>query len=346
MKNHLINHTSTIKDALAALNSLGLEVMNLFVIDGEQKLVGSITDGDIRRSLLEGYAISEPVTVSMNVKFEKLVIGSFGFSDIDRIRNKNIRLVPVVDESGRFEKLIDLSRKKSLLPVDALIMAGGEGQRLRPMTATTPKPLLKIGDKPIIEYNIDRLIDYGIEHINISVRYLGQQLVDYFGDGNGKDAKISYTWEDEPLGTLGALRLAPSVQKEALLVMNSDLLTNIDFEDFYRCFIEQDADFAIATIPYHVKVPYAVLQTSNNQVLALQEKPTYTYYSNAGIYLLKKEMVSFIPSVGKYDATDLVEDLIRSGKKVISYPILGYWLDIGKPEDYIKAQEDIKHLNF
>ena len=346
MKNHLISHNATVKDALAALNSLGLEIMNLFVVDDHQKVLGSVTDGDIRRSLLKGQPLTQAITNVMNESFERLEKDAYTFSDLGRIRKRNIRLVPVLNSDGRFEKLIDLSRKKSLLPLDALIMAGGEGNRLRPMTATTPKPLLKIGNKPIIEYNIDRLIDYGIEQINISVRYLGQQLVDYFGDGNEKDARISYIWEDEPLGTLGALRLAPPAQRDTWLVMNSDLLTNIDFEDFYRCFIEQKADFAIATIPYNVKVPYAVLQTSNNQVLALQEKPTYTYYSNAGIYLLRKELISLIPTTRKYDATDLVEELIKSGKRVISYPILGYWLDIGKPEDYIKAQEDIKHLNF
>jgi len=345
MKNHLISHNAIVKDALAALNSLGLEIMNLFVIDDDQKVLGSVTDGDIRRSLLKGQPLTESVTNVMNARFERLEKGAYTFSDLDRIRKKNIRLVPVLNYDGRLEKLIDLNRKKSLLPLDALIMAGGEGNRLRPMTAATPKPLLKIGNKPIIEYNIDRLIDYGIEHINISVRYLGHQLVDYFGDGKDKDASISYIWEDEPLGTLGALRLAPPAQRDAWLVMNSDLLTNIDFEDFYRCFIEQEADLAIATIPYHVKIPYAVLQTTNNQVLALQEKPTYTYYSNAGIYLLKKELANHIPGTGKYDATDLVEELIRTGKRVISYPILGYWLDIGKPEDFVKAQEDIKHLN-
>jgi dTDP-glucose pyrophosphorylase len=345
MKNHIIAHTATIKDALSLLNSLGLEVLNLFVIDGNARLIGSVTDGDIRRGLLGDHQLADLISVAMNTKFERLVEDNYGLNDIDRIRGKNIRLIPVVDSEGRFLRLIDLTKQRGLLPLDALIMAGGEGKRLRPMTETTPKPLLKIGNKPIIEHNIDRLMSFGISNIHISVRYLGQQVVDYFGNGNIKDANIQYTWEEEPLGTLGALRLLPPNGKDAILVMNSDLLTNIDFEDFYRSFIEQEADFAIATIPYRVKVPYAVLQTSNNQVLALKEKPTYTYYSNAGIYLLKRELMEIIPE-GKYDATDMVEELIKAGKRVISYPILGYWLDIGKPEDFVKAQEDIKHLQF
>jgi len=345
MSNHLIKHTATIKDGLQALNTLGLEALNLFVLDQNERLIGSITDGDIRRSLLKGNQITDSIIAAMNIRFEKLVEDNFSYRDIERLKNKNIRLVPIVTASGHFRKLIDLTKKRSLLPLDAMIMAGGEGHRLRPMTIDTPKPLLKIGGKPIIEYNIERLISFGIQNIHISLGYLGQQLVDYFGDGNSREINIQYTWEKEPLGTLGALRLLPANKRKVLLVMNSDILTTIDFEDFYRSFIEEEADFSIATIPYHVKVPYAVLQTTNNQVLALQEKPTYTYYSSAGIYLLKNELVDLIPDC-KYDATDMIEQLLKNGKRVISYPIYGYWLDIGKPDDFKKAEEDIKHLKF
>jgi dTDP-glucose pyrophosphorylase len=345
MSNHLIKHTATIKDGLQALNTLGLEALNLFVLDQNERLIGSITDGDIRRSLLKGNQITDSIIAAMNIRFEKLVEDNFSYRDIERLKNKNIRLVPIVTASGHFRKLIDLTKKRSLLPLDAMIMAGGEGHRLRPMTIDTPKPLLKIGGKPIIEYNIERLISFGIQNIHISLGYLGQQLVDYFGDGNSREINIQYTWEKEPLGTLGALRLLPANKRKVLLVMNSDILTTIDFEDFYRSFIEEEADFSIATIPYHVKVPYAVLQTTNNQVLALQEKPTYTYYSSAGIYLLKNELVGLIPDC-KYDATDMIEQLLKNGKRVISYPIYGYWLDIGKPDDFKKAEEDIKHLKF
>jgi dTDP-glucose pyrophosphorylase len=346
MENHIIGHTATIKEAISALNCLGVRVLNLFVIDSKGKLIGSVTDGDIRRSLLKGCQIADSITMAMNADFEKLIEDKFSYQDIDKLRKKNIHLVPLIGKDGDFVKLIDLNKIKSFIPVDALIMAGGEGRRLRPMTNETPKPLLKIGEKPIIEYNIDGLISFGITNIHISIRYLGQQLIDYFGDGKNKDVNIRYISEVEPLGTLGAVRLLPPLERETVLVMNSDLLTNIDLEDFYKAFIENDADMAIATIPYHVKVPYAVLQTHNNQVLTLQEKPTYTYYSNAGIYFIKKKLASSIPPFIKYDATDLIEELIRSGKRVVSYPILGYWLDIGKPEDYIKAQEDIKHLKF
>jgi NDP-sugar pyrophosphorylase family protein len=204
--------------------------------------------------------------------------------------------------------------------------------------------LLKVGNKPIIEYNVDRLSKFGVHFINISIKYLGQQLIDYFGNGSDQGLEICYVKEDEPLGTIGALAQVPSIHNDYVLVMNSDLLTDIDYEDFYLDFINKDADMAIATIPYNVKIPYAVLELDDDRITSFREKPTYTYYSNGGIYIMKREIAEMVPKDSFYNATDLMEELIKQGKKVVQYPILGYWLDIGKPNDFEKAQDDIKHL--
>jgi NDP-sugar pyrophosphorylase family protein len=233
-----------------------------------------------------------------------------------------------------------------LLPVHAVVMAGGEGRRLRPHTEKVPKPLLDVGGKPIIQYNLEHLARYGIESMTISIRYLGQQLKDTFSDGQQFGWQVDYVEEDQPMGTLGALRMLSNFSSKHLLVMNSDLLTNIDFEDFFQEYTAHDADMAVATIPYRVKVPYAVLQTEGNRITQFEEKPDYVYYSNAGIYLMRRDLVSLIPENEMYNATDMMERLIADGRKVISYPVRNYWLDIGNPEDFAKAQEDIRHIHF
>ena len=226
-------------------------------------------------------------------------------------------------------------------------MAGGEGKRLRPLTETTPKPLLKVGGKPIIEYNIDRLKQVGVKNITLSINYLGDQLVDYFGDGTSKKLNIQYVREDKPLGTIGSILLVNDFQHEDIIVMNSDLLTNIDFKDFYNSYKDSGADMAVAATSYHVDVPYGVLEADDsNKVLSLREKPRYTYYSNAGIYILKKELLKMIPQDQFYDITDLMKRILEMNLKMLTYPINGYWLDIGKHEDYEKAQQDVKHIKF
>src|SRR5690606_36251925 len=230
---------------------------------------------------------------------------------------------------------------------DALLMAGGEGKRLRPLTEKTPKPLLKIGEKPIIEYNIDRLRNVGIKNVNISVNYLAEQLVEYFGDGSERGLNIKYVHEDKPLGTIGSILLVDNFDHEDIIVMNSDLLTNIDYADFFKTFKASDADMAVAATSYHVDVPYAVLEVNDkNVVKSLREKPRYTYFSNAGIYIMKKQLLKMIPPNQFFDITHLMDRVIEMKLKLITYPINGYWLDIGKHEDFKKAQEDVKHIKF
>ena len=205
--------------------------------------------------------------------------------------------------------------------------------------------MLKVGEKPIIEHNIDRLISYGIKEIYISVNYHKEQIMDFFGDGSAKGISIKYIEENEPLGTLGCLSLIDDISEENLLVMNSDLLTNIDFEDFYQFFIEKHADMVLASVPYIVSVPYAVLETEQQRVKSFSEKPTYTYYSNGGIYLIKTKLKSKLRKGVFYNATDLMEEVLQESEtSLVHFPILDYWLDIGKHQDFTKAQEDIKSV--
>lgn len=206
--------------------------------------------------------------------------------------------------------------------------------------------MLKVGEKPIIEHNLDRLALFGIDDFWISINYLGDQIEDYFGDGSSKNIMISYIKESVPMGTIGAVSQISDFKHDFVLVTNSDLLTSIDYEHFFLEFLAKDADMAVVTIPFSVNVPYAVLETNNGVVVDFKEKPTYTYNSNGGIYLVKRELLDVIPPNEFFNATDLIENLIRNNKVVISYPFSGYWLDVGKHEDFERAQLDLHNIIF
>lgn len=341
---HTLQDTATIKEGLEQLNTVNGEAV--FVLDADGKVAGTITDGDIRRGLISGKTINDSIREVMNTGFRHIKLENYSISTIDKIKEQLIGMLPVIDEDGKLVKLLDLKKLRTVLPVEVLLMAGGRGERLKPLTDDIPKPMLQVGPKPIIEHNIDRLALYGVEKLHISVKYKAEQIVDYFKDGSEKGLNINYITENEPLGTLGAIRLIDDISTPAILVMNSDLLTNIDFEDFYRLFEQSDADMIVASTPYRVDVPYGVLETEGNQIVSLKEKPSYVYFSNAGIYIIKTSLLERIPKGKFYNATDLMDELIAEGKKVVNYPIVHYWLDIGKPEDFKKAQEDIKHIRF
>ena len=342
-KNHLILTQTPIREALSQLTILGIDAI-IFVIDKKEMLLGSITDGDIRRGLINGVSIDEPIDSIIRQSPKFIEKGNYDLKDIIAFREQNYRIIPVLDHKGRVINIINFRHLHSYLPLDAVIMAGGRGQRLSPLTDTIPKPLLKVGAKSIIQHNIDRLAYFGIDDYWISINYLGDMIKHEIGIGVEKNIKINYITEDKPLGTLGAVSRIHEFKHNHVLITNSDVLTNLDYEDFYIQFLNNNADMAVVTIPYEVKIPYAVLETKNSAIISLKEKPTYTYYSNAGIYLIKRELLKHIPEGMFYNTTDLIETLITNNKKVFSYPMLGYWLDIGNPEDYAKANNDIKNL--
>jgi len=345
IKKYLIHKNENVKQALIQLNELSDDTLNLFVIDDDKKLIGTVTDGDIRRALISGISLNDRIEIACLKTFKAIYEGIIDVNFVKKNRQKGILLLPVLNKNGQIEKIYDLKKAKNILPADAVIMAGGRGERLRPLTDTVPKPLLKIGDKPIIDYNVDNLIKNGVESFFITTNYLANQIEQHFESKHKENETITCIKEDKPLGTIGSVRLLYNLlAQDSVLVMNSDLFTNIDIEDFYLDFIKEEADMSIAAIPYNVSIPYAILNLENNYVKSFKEKPTYTYYANAGIYLIKKELLKLIPDGEFFDATDLIEMLIEKQKKVIKYPLVGYWIDIGKPEDYKKAQEFTKYI--
>ncbi|RYE58035.1 MAG: CBS domain-containing protein [Sphingobacteriales bacterium] len=346
LNEHIISKDESVRAALTRLDKLASDAI-LFVIDDNRKLVGSLTDGDLRRGFIRNLGFDDPISSFIQKNPVSIRFNNYTLEQLEGYKKRNFKIIPILNEEGVIIEILNFRLQQTIIPADAVVMAGGEGKRLLPLTATTPKPLLKVGDKPIIEYNIDRLLSYGIRNIHLSVNYLGDQIRNYFKDGSEKNASIKYIVEKKPLGTLGSILLADDFLHDDILVMNSDLLTNIDFADFYSTYKTANADMAVAATTYHVDVPYAVLEVDGKNIaLSLKEKPRYTYYSNAGIYLIKKSILDMIPKDSFFNTTDLMEALIKANKKLITFPITGYWLDIGNPADYSKAQEDVKHIRF
>lgn len=341
--NHIISSVATLKDGLIAINALAGSILCLFVVDDTEQLVGTLTDGDIRRALLSGMQLSENLMPAIQKDFVKVKIGNVSPNDIRIFRARGITLLPCVDESGKIIKVFDLKASKSILPIDAVLMAGGKGVRLRPLTETTPKPLLKVGGKAIIDHNVESLIQYGVENIHVNVNYLAEQIEDHF-DKDQKGINITCVREPKFLGTMGSVKFIENFNHEMVLVMNSDLFTNIDFEEFYFHHIEQDADITVAAIPYSVSVPYGIFELEGTKIKGLREKPTYNYYANGGIYLVKRKLFDLIPDDTFFDATEFIEMAIAKSFKVVYFPLIGYWIDIGKHEDYKKVQEFVHHI--
>jgi dTDP-glucose pyrophosphorylase len=317
--------------------------LTLLVSDKKNRMVGTLTDGDIRRGLINGLTLSDKVSSFMNTKFLCVQEG-FTVIDFKKARELGVRLLPILDRNRKIIKVYNLKNKKSALPIECMIMAGGRGERLRPLTDHTPKPMLLLEDKPIIEHNIDRLISYGIEKFYISVKYLGKQIVDYLGDGSSKNVSIEYVWENEPLGTAGALTLVNFFNTDYILLINSDIFTDANFEDLYLNVISECAEMGAASIKHSVKVPYGIFNEKNYRVTGLKEKPILNNYANAGIYILKSALVNEIPKNTYYNITDLMELLIKTDRKLIHNPITGYWIDIGQQQEYLNAKELIKHI--
>lgn len=342
-KKFIINESSTIKDALIAINDITHDGESLVVINSEQEIIGTLTDGDIRRGLIAGAELTDSVCKIMRHDFKFINQTNFDVAHLKSFRDQRIMFIPILDEQKHVVDVINLNKFKSKLPIDAVLMAGGKGVRLRPLTETTPKPLLPVGDKSIIDYNIDSLMENGIKHISVTVNYLHEQLEEHFAEPV-KGIKIDCIKEPQFLGTMGATQFVSKFYNDVVLVMNSDLFTNIDYEDFYLHFKEHDADMSVAAVPYSISVPYGIFELEGRNIKGVKEKPVYNYFANAGIYLIKRELLENMPKNTFYNATDLMNDAVAAGKTVIRYPITGYWLDIGSHEEYKKANELVKHI--
>ena len=336
---------ATILETLKKIEELSQNTTKIaFVVDENKKVIGSISDGDCRRGLIKGKQLSSPVTDIMNTSYTYLFRNKYDIDVIHKIRLLGIKYVPELNNDGTLSQVLDFSDGKSYVPVDAVMMAGGKGERLRPLTLDTPKPLLKVADKPIIDYNIENLLNSGINHINVTVNYLGEQLESHFKVPiNG--IQIKTIREPKFLGTIGSIKFVNEWYNDTILLMNSDLFTNIDIEAFYMHFLKHNADMSVAGVPYNVNIPYGIFELENTrEIKGITEKPSFHYYANAGIYLIKRELLNLIPPDVFFNATDFMDTLIKNKKKVIRFPITGYWIDIGKPDDFKNVQEFARNI--
>ena len=325
----------------------------VLVVDDQRRLRAAVVDGDLRRAFMAGLSLDDPMERLLAFKAQR---GEGSPVSAPResppahlirlMREHYVRQIPLVDSQGR---VVDLVTQRDLLPsqdqdlcLEAVIMAGGYGTRLRPLTQDTPKPLLPVGEQPLMGRIIEQLRQAGIKRVNVSTHYLADKISDHFGDGSQVGVEISYLNEKTPLGTAGALGLMPPPD-QTLLVINGDILTQMDFaamRDFHR---QQKADLTVGVRKYEMKVPFGVVETKGGLVTRLQEKPVLDFFVNAGVYLVEPRAHAQIPSGGRFDMTDLIQKLLEQGAAVASFPIIEYWLDIGSPSDYERAQEDVKN---
>ena len=279
----------------------------------------------------------------MHRDFKFIKEEEYDVAHLKSFRDRRIMFIPILDDQRHVVDVVNLQKFKSMLPIDAVLMAGGKGERLRPLTEKTPKPLLEVGGKCIIDHNVDRLISYGVQHINVTVNYLGEQLEEHFATPRS-GVQVRTFREPKFLGTIGSIKFVDTFYNDNILVMNSDLFTNIDYEDFFLHFQMHDAEMSVAAIPYNISIELGILDLDGRNIKGLVEKPKYNYYANAGIYLIKKRALTEIPENTFFHATHLVEKLITQGKKVIRYPLNGTWIDIGTPQEFERAKELVKHL--
>ena len=346
MAKFVVDMTDSIHQAMVCIN--GNEKGIALVLDENDTLVGTITDGDVRRATLEGLRPDASVASLLDSREDQIapVTAEPGASNSELLKlmqHHSIQQVPLVESGG---KIVGLKTLADLLPVKpaemrAVIMAGGYGSRLHPLTDELPKPMLPLGGKPLLQYTLDKLKQAEIHRIHISTHYLSEKIMEHFGDGQSEGLDIQYVAEDHPLGTAGALGLMARTD-EPLLVINGDIITELDFRAMLAFHKEHDADMTVAVRQYDIQIPYGVLNSSGPFVKGVEEKPVLTYMVNAGIYLLAPTVCNFVPKGKGFDMTDLISLLLERGRRVTNFPVLEYWLDIGRHADYEQAQEDLE----
>lgn len=332
--------TQTIKDVLQIIDKGAMKIA--IVLDENKKVIGTITDGNIRRGLLKGLNLNssietiyskEPTLASINESKEEV---------IQKAISKKLYQIPIVDDTGYLVGIEDLA---TLLTVTnkrnrVILMAGGLGTRLRPLTEDVPKPLLKVGNQPILETIIKNFVKYGFVNITISLNYKAEMIKQYFGDGSQLGANIDYIEETKRLGTAGALSLIKNRPQEPFFVMNADLLTNVNFSHLLDFHMNEDSIATMCVREYDFQVPYGVIETKESKITSIKEKPIQTFFVNAGIYSLSPKVFEYIPKNSFYDMPTLFNDMMADNHSMISFPIHEYWLDIGRISDFEQAQSE------
>jgi dTDP-glucose pyrophosphorylase len=340
LKQICLSPNMSVRDAVIAIDQGRLQIA--LVLDSDNRLLGTITDGDVRRALLSGKNLESPIAEVMNRNFKALPTNSTELDALHLMQSKRLHQVPVIDGSGKLHSLFlldDLLQPRKLAnPV--VIMAGGQGKRLRPHTDNCPKPMLPVGGKPMLEIIIQNCIDAGFRQFYLSVNYLKEQIKDYFADGSKWNISIEYLEESRPLGTAGALALIPVKSEKPLMVMNGDVLTKVDFARFLAFHSEQNSAASIGVFRHTTQIPYGVVSTEGATVMSLDEKPILTHYINAGIYLLNPEVCSLVKQDVHTDMPTLINETLRLNRRVCAFPIHEYWLDVGQPEALSRAHGD------
>ena len=328
---------STIHDAMALLNASGREVV--LVRDGEGRIAGLITDGDIRRGLLAGATLQSPVTAIMHRDFFAVGPEIDRAAVLDLMKARTFWHVPVLDAQRR---LIAIHFLRDLIgatpkPNVVVVMAGGRGTRLRPMTETIPKPMVEVAGRPILERIVLHLVGHGLQNIYLAVNYKAKIIEDYFGNGSHFGCAISYLREVEPLGTGGPLSLLPSKQKDPIIVLNGDQVMRVDLSamlEHHRC---QGALATIAIGPHQIEMPFGTVIERDGRLVDLREKPTINLLINRGIYILEPEVLSAIPTQGEFPITSLFEGLLADKRPISVYYFEDQWVDVGSPADWRQA---------
>ncbi|MDY0321760.1 MAG: nucleotidyltransferase family protein [Arcobacteraceae bacterium] len=339
-----LSNTSTIKEALSIIDKGSMQIA--IVVDDDNKLIGTLTDGDIRRGLLKGLSLDSSIET---IIFRTPTVANINETKEEILKKaiaKKLLQIPIVDTENRVIgiKRIEELVKASIKQNKVVLMVGGLGTRLRPLTEDMPKPMLKVGNKPILQTIIEKFAEYGFINFILCVNYKSDIIKEYFGDGSSFGVNIEYIFEKERMGTAGALSLLQECPNEPFFVMNGDLLTNVNFELLrdYHSYAKSDATMCVRE--YTFQVPYGVVNIKNDDILSIEEKPSYKSFISAGIYMLSPNILEQIPKNEYFDMPTLFELLIKNNKTVKSFPVYDYWIDIGRIDDYDKANLDYSRL--
>lgn len=336
-----------VQDAIACIDRNKHSSLAL-IVDEEKRLLNTLTEGDIRRGLLAGINVTDSVAVLVAVKTKTRLplpvtagAGAHPQVLLTLMQEHKVRQVPLLDPDG---VVLDVVTREDLQPeqrppLQAVVMAGGFGTRLYPLTEHIPKPMLPVGGRPLLEHIVEQLKDVGISRISVSTHYKAEKIMNHFGDGERFGVDISYVREESPLGTGGALGLLPRPTGPTV-VINGDVLTAVDFHTMHGYHLDNNAMMTVAVRRYDVQVPYGVVECDGPQIRALREKPQMRYLVNAGMYLLQPEAYDYIPPNKHFNMTDLIDVLLEDNRTVVSFPVREYWLDIGQHADYERAQVD------
>lgn len=339
-KDVLLRPDTSIIEAMKIIDDTTMQFAAVIETDG--RLVGTVTDGDIRRGILKGYSLDSPIEYVMNRSPRAAQAGKQAFAYKRFMQQAGIKQLPIVDGKGVIQKILFSDELKRILKKNnkVVLMAGGLGTRLRPLTDAVPKPMLHVGNKPILETIIESFKSYGFDQFILSVNYKKEIVKNYFQDGSALDVEIEYIEEEKRLGTAGALSLIKETPEEPLFVMNGDLLTKINFEQLLDFHLEADSKATMCVREYEYQIPYGVIETRGDRLLTIEEKPVQKKFVNAGVYLLNPELLSRIPENQFYDMPQLFNGLLEQKEIVSAFPLREYWLDIGRMTDFEKANGD------